>query len=110
MSILLPTHPAVRALVEAINHGDRDAFAAQLAPYAELTDDGTRRDLGRWIDDEIFAVHGRLAVREESADGLALLARFRNDTAGERSTRWNFTLRDGKIGRIDRDQLETSPA
>ena len=39
------TDPAVRALIAAINSGDRAAFSAALAPGATMSDDGTDRDL-----------------------------------------------------------------
>ena len=39
------TEPAVRALIAAINAGDREAFFAALTPDATMSDDGTDRDL-----------------------------------------------------------------
>jgi hypothetical protein len=56
------TDPAVRALISAINAGDRAAFYAALAPGATMSDDGTDRDLAAWADREIFTVHGHLDV------------------------------------------------
>ncbi|MBW8485374.1 nuclear transport factor 2 family protein [Actinomadura parmotrematis] len=99
-----PSDPAVRALVAAINAGDRDAFLAVLTPDATLSDDGTDRDLGDWIDREIFDAHGRFALLGERADGLALTARFRNDTWGEMRTAWRFTRSGDKISRIETGQ------
>ena len=46
------TDPAVRALVAAINAGDRAAFFAVLGPGATMSDDGTDRDLASWADRE----------------------------------------------------------
>ncbi|MGP8000682.1 MAG: nuclear transport factor 2 family protein [Streptosporangiaceae bacterium] len=62
------TDPAVRALISAINAGDRAAFFAALAPGATMSDDGTDRDLAAWADREIFTVHGHLDV-VSAADG-----------------------------------------
>lgn len=98
------TNPAVRALVEAINGGDREAFLATLAPGAVLTDDGTERILADWIDKEIFTVNGQLTVERLDEDGLGMLARFRNDTWGEMSTRWRFEVSGDKISRIETGQ------
>jgi hypothetical protein len=37
------TEPAVRALIAAINTGDREAFFAALTPDATMSDDGADR-------------------------------------------------------------------
>lgn len=102
--MVTPSHPAVRALVEAVNHGDRDGFLALLTPDAELTDDGTPRRLAEWIDREIFTSNGRMNVTGQDAQGLTLTVRYRNDTWGEMNTRWRFHVTDGKITRIDTGQ------
>ena len=101
---ITPSEPTVRALVAAINTGDRDAFTALLAPGATMSDDGTERDLGAWIDKEIFSVHGHMEVESESDGGRALTAGFRNDTWGQMRTAWRFTLADGKIVRFQTGQ------
>ncbi|GAA2133502.1 hypothetical protein GCM10009760_09750 [Kitasatospora kazusensis] len=84
--------PTVRALVAAINAGDRTAFLALLTPDATMSDDGTERDLLGWVDREIFSSNGHLDVQSESADGRALVADYRNDTWGEMRTAWRFTV------------------
>lgn len=94
--------PAVRALVSAINAGDRDAFFAALTPDATMSDDGTERDLSAWVDKEIFSANGRMEV--ESDDGRALVANYSNDTWGAMRTRWSFTVSDGKISRFETGQ------
>ncbi|QMU77867.1 nuclear transport factor 2 family protein [Streptacidiphilus sp. PB12-B1b] len=99
-----PTDPAVRALVSAVNAGDRDAFLAALAPDATMSDDGSDRDLHDWIDREIFTVRGRMDVLSESDGGRSLVARFSNDTWGEMRTAWRFTVADGKVSRFDTGQ------
>lgn len=101
---MTPTDPAVRALVAAVNAGDREAFLAALAPEATMSDDGSERDLRQWIDREIFGVSGRMEVLSESNGGSALVARFRNDTWGEMRTAWRFTVADGKISRFETGQ------
>ncbi|MFI8187781.1 nuclear transport factor 2 family protein [Streptomyces sp. NPDC085946] len=97
--------PAVRAFVRAVNHHDREAFRALLAPGATMADDGTDRDLAEWTDREIFTVNGHLEVERESDGGRRLLARYRNDTWGEMRTRWTFTVdEDGRIARFETGQ------
>ncbi|MFI1535755.1 nuclear transport factor 2 family protein [Streptomyces anandii] len=97
--------PAVRAFVTAVNAHDREGFMQLLAPGATMSDDGSDRDLAEWIEDEIFATHGHLEVDNESSGGLALIARYRNDTWGEMRTRWNFVVADdGRITRFETRQ------
>ncbi len=91
------TEPAVRALVAAINDGDRRAFFAALAPGATMSDDGTDHDLAEWSDREIFSSHGHLDVISARDGGRSLVAAYRNDTWGEMRTRWAFTVTDGKV-------------
>ncbi|MGW3283156.1 nuclear transport factor 2 family protein [Streptomyces sp. NPDC001002] len=99
------TDPAVRAFVTAVNAHDRDGFLALLAPGATMADDGSDRDLGEWIDREIFSANGHLDVDNESQGGRALLANYRNDTWGEMRTRWSFTVEDdGRISRFETGQ------
>lgn len=100
----LPTNPTVRALVAAINAGDRAGFFDLLAPDATMSDDGSERDLSSWVDKEIFTVGGQMAVESESDGGLALIASFTNSTWGTMRTRWRFTIADGKITRFDTGQ------
>ncbi|WP_327157663.1 nuclear transport factor 2 family protein [Streptomyces tubercidicus] len=98
------SHPAVRALVTALNHHDEQAFHDALTPDATMSDDGSDRDLREWCDREIFTTRGHLEVRSESDGGLALVADYRNDTWGEMRTRWRFTVEDGKVSRFETGQ------
>ncbi|WP_327068676.1 nuclear transport factor 2 family protein [Kitasatospora sp. NBC_01250] len=96
--------PTVRALVTAINAGDRAAFLALLTEGATMTDDGSDRDLVEWIDKEIFSSRGHMEVQTESDGGRALIANFRNETWGEMRTAWRFTVEDGKVSRFETGQ------
>jgi hypothetical protein len=98
------TEPAVRALIAAINAGDREAFFAALTPDATMSDDGTDRDPAAWADGEIFTVHGHLDVISAQDGGRSLIAAYRNDTWGEMRTRWAFIITDGKISRFETGQ------
>lgn len=99
-----PSNPVVARLVAAINNGDRAAFLAGLTPDATLTDDGRPRSVRDWIDREIFGVHGHLSVEREQDQGLHLLGRYRNDTWGEMSTFWTFTISGDKVSGIETGQ------
>ena len=96
--------PVVRAFVTAINAGDREAFMAQLAPGATMTDDGTERDLEDWVDREIFSASGHMEVESEAEDGRELVAQYSNSTWGAMRTRWAFTLAGDKVARFDTGQ------
>lgn len=96
--------PTVRALVTAINAGDRAAFLALLTEGATMSDDGSDRDLAEWIDKEIFSSRGHMEVQTESDGGRALIANFRNETWGEMRTAWRFTVEDGKVSRFETGQ------
>jgi hypothetical protein len=98
------TEPAVRALIAAINDGDRGAFFASLSPDATMSDDGTDRDLAEWSEREIFSAHGHLDVVSAHDGGRELIAAYRNDTWGEMRTRWAFTITNGTISRFETGQ------
>ncbi|MFF7381201.1 nuclear transport factor 2 family protein [Streptomyces griseoluteus] len=96
--------PAVRAFVAAVNTGDKQAFAAALAPGATMSDDGTDRDLDDWAEREIFSPNGHMDIESESDGGRSLVAAYRNDTWGEMRTAWRFTVSDGRISRFETGQ------
>ncbi|MET9362697.1 nuclear transport factor 2 family protein [Streptomyces sp. NPDC006632] len=99
------TDPAVRAFVGALNSGDRDAFTAALAPGATMSDDGADRDVADWTEREIFSSGGHMDIENQTRDGLALVANYRNDTWGEMRTAWRFTVDgDGRISRFETGQ------
>lgn len=98
------TDPVVRTFVEAVNAHDKAAFTAVLTPNATMTDDGTERDLAEWTDREIFTTRGHIDVVEESDEGRAFLADYRNDTWGSMRTAWRFTVEGGKISRFETGQ------
>jgi hypothetical protein len=47
---------------------------------------------------------GHVEVESQSADGLSLVARYRNDTWGEMRTAWKFIVEGGKVGRFETGQ------
>jgi hypothetical protein len=97
--------PAVRAVVSAINAGDRGGFLAALTADATLSDDGVEHDLTQWADQEIFSAHGHMdAIVSASEDGRSLVADYRNDTYGQMRTAWTFEVSGGKVSRIEAGQ------
>ncbi|MCU4748647.1 MULTISPECIES: nuclear transport factor 2 family protein [unclassified Streptomyces] len=99
------TDPAVRALVAAVNAGDREAFHGVLTTDATMSDDGSDRDLQQWTDREIFDAGGHMHIESESEDGRSLIVRFRNDTWGEMRTAWRFEVAEnGRISRFETGQ------
>lgn len=96
--------PIVRAVVEAINAGDLDAFLSAFAPDPTMSDDGSDRDFQQWIDREIFSSGGHLDVVTQSDDGRSLIAQYRNDTWGEMRTAWAFIIENGKVTRLETGQ------
>jgi hypothetical protein len=103
-------NPVVRAMVEAINAGDRDAFFALLTADATMSDDGSERDLTEWVDREIFSSEGRMEVESESDDGLSLIAIFTNAKYGGMRVYWNVVLDGDRIGRFETGQAGSQPA
>jgi SnoaL-like domain len=98
------TEPAVRALIDAINAGDRDAFYATLTPDATMSDDGQDRDLHQWVDRELFSSQGRMSVESATDGGRSLIADYSNATYGGMRVFWRFTVRDGRISRFETGQ------
>ncbi|MEV4147188.1 nuclear transport factor 2 family protein [Amycolatopsis sp. NPDC049691] len=96
--------PAVRAFVDALNAGDREAFRAALTPDATMSDDGTDRDLAEWTEKEIFSSDGHLEVETAQDEGRRFVANYSNSTWGAMRTRWAFTVRDGKVARFETGQ------
>jgi hypothetical protein len=98
------TDPAVRALIDAINAGDRAAFLATLTPDATMSDDGRDRDLHQWVDRELFSSRGRMSVESATDGGRSLIAGYSNATYGAMRVFWRFTLSAGKISRFETGQ------
>lgn len=96
--------PLVRAFVEAVNAGDREAFFALLADGATMADDGSDRNLREWVDREIFSSDGRMEVDSQSDDGRSLVVSYTNSTYGTMRTNWKFFVEGGKIGRFETGQ------
>ena len=98
------TDPTVRALVKAVNAGDRDAFFALLTEDATMSDDGSERDLEEWVDRELFSADGRMEVESQSDDGRSLIVDVTNSTYGTMRTHWEFKVERDKVARFETGQ------
>lgn len=98
------SHPTVRGVVNALRHGDRDAFYAAFADDVRLTSEGRDRDLYCWAESEIFPEHGRLAVRAERHDGRVVIGSYHSDRRNLPNTAWRFDIVDGLIRYLDVDE------
>ena len=101
--------PAVRAFVDALNANDPAAVRAAMTGNATMTDDGTPRLLGEWLQREAFDPHGRMDVTRQSPDGRDLLADFTNERWGTMATRWHFDVVDDLVAHFDTGQAGEAP-
>ncbi|MFF0478629.1 nuclear transport factor 2 family protein [Streptomyces sp. NPDC004284] len=104
----IPVHqlsdPTVRDFVTALNANDRSALFGLLAPGVTMSDDGSDREVGDWLDREVFSSNGHMDVESETGGGRELVATYRNDTWGAMRTAWRFTVEGGKVARFETGQ------
>jgi hypothetical protein len=95
------SNPIVKAAVEALQSGDRQAWSDLFAPGAKLYDDGTERSLEEFTRDALGHERFKSIDRVEN-HGLNLTGEFHSDQWGEFRTYFRFQLSsDGKIQRLD---------
>ena len=108
MNIDQLSNSTVKAAVQAMNDGNRTAWFSQFASNPILTDDANPRDFRQWSEDELFG-KSRGWIRELDKvedDGLLLYAQFHSERWGDFKTTMKFTLKDGKISRLDVAQAD----
>jgi hypothetical protein len=98
------SNPIVRAAIEALQRGDRDAWSALFERHAQLFDDGTARSLDEFNREALG--HERFTSLERiERGGLELEGGFHSDQWGDFRTVFRFTLSSaGKIIRLDSGQ------
>ncbi|GAA1985893.1 nuclear transport factor 2 family protein [Catenulispora subtropica] len=101
--------PAVRAFVEALNAHDKTALDAAMTANATMSDDGSPRVLGEWLQREVFDTEGRMDVTLQSPDGRDLIADYTNERWGAMTTRWHFEVLDGRVTHFDTGQAGEPP-
>ncbi len=100
--------PVVKAAIDAMNDGDRDAWLGLFDADAILTDDGSERDYKQWSESEIFgAGKGRItSITKVANRGTTIYADFHSARWGDFKTFWKFAIQRGKIVRLDVGQQE----
>jgi len=100
------TNPTVKAAVEALQKGDRNAWSALFETDARLYDDGAPRNLEKFTRDALG--HERFtSIDRVENNGLDLTGAFHSDQWGDFRTYFKFRLSpSGKIERLDIGQAE----
>ena len=100
------TNPTVKAAVEALQKGDRNAWSALFEPHARLYDDGAPRNLEKFTRDALG--HERFtSIDRVENNGLDVTGAFHSDQWGDFRTYFKFRLSpSGKIVRLDIGQAE----
>jgi len=100
------TNPTVKAAVDALQRGDRNAWSALFEPDARLYDDGALRSLDKFTRDALG--HERFtSIERVENNGLDLVGGFHSDQWGDFRTYFKFQLSpSGKIKRLDIGQAE----
>jgi hypothetical protein len=101
MNLDMLSNPTVKAAIQALQAGDKQAWNAQFAPGASLFDDGSPRRLKQFTEDALG--HERFtSIDKVDNDGLDLVGHFHSDQWGDFVTYFRFQLNAaGKITRLD---------
>jgi hypothetical protein len=101
MRLDLLTNPTVKAAIEALQKGDKNAWSALFAPDATMMDDGYPRDLKTFTRDALG--HERFTSIDKVENGdLNIEGAFHSDIWGDFRTYFKFHLTsEGKISRLD---------
>jgi hypothetical protein len=99
-------NPTVRAAIEALQKGDKQAWAALFEPDATLYDEGNPRSLKKFTQDALG--HERFkSIDLVENQGLDLTGSFHTEQWGDFRTYFRFQLSPtGKIERLDIGQSE----
>ena len=95
------THPLVRAAIDALQRGDRTAWAACFAADARLLDDGRATSLAEFTRDAVGSERFTSIDRVGNA-GLEIIGHFHSDRWGDFRTYFRFHIgADGKCDQLD---------
>ena len=96
----------MRAAIEALQKGDKEAWASQFSSDATLYDDGKPRSLAEFTQAALG--HERFTSIDRVEDhGLHIIGHFRSDQWGDFKTYFKFKLGStGKIERLDIGQAD----
>ena len=106
MDINSLTNPTVRAVIKALQDGDKEAWAALFEPVATLYDDGSPRSLREFTREAVG--HERfISIDRIDNGGLDLIGDFRSEKWGDFRTYFRFHLSpSGKVLRLDIGQAD----
>lgn len=95
--------PVVLSAIDALGKYDKRRWFELFSEEAEFSDDGIRRDLVSWCEEELFGRHHArlLSIDRAELGGLSFYARYHSDKWGDLQTFWRFKLKDGRISRLD---------
>ncbi len=95
------TNPTVKAAIDALQTGDRNAWSTLFEPDAKLYDDGAPRSFEKFTQDALG--HERfLSIDSVENNGLDLVGAFHSDQWGDFRTYFRFHLSaSGKVERLD---------
>ncbi|WP_213806753.1 hypothetical protein [Granulicella sp. dw_53] len=99
-------NPTVKAAIEALQNGDREAWTALFEPNAKLYDDGNPRNLDKFTNDALG--HERFtSIDKIENNGLDIEGEFHTEAWGDFRSYFRFQLGStGKIHRLDIGQAE----
>lgn len=101
MDIGTLAHPIVKQAIDALQSGDRAAWAALFAAGATLYDDGEPRDLLAF-NREAIGTERFTRIGSVDNGGLDVYGLFHSDRWGDFQTYFKFHLDgNGKISRLD---------
>ena len=100
------TNPTVKAAIEALQKGDRDAWASLFEADAKLFDDGSLRSLHKF-NQEALGNERFTSIDRVDNHGLDLTGGFHSKQWGDFRTYFRFQLSSGgKIQRLDIGQAD----
>jgi hypothetical protein len=93
----------VRSAVVALNARDKKGWFGLFSEKPKFSDDGIPRDLVKWCEEELFgSAQAYIAYIDKVEDGgRTFHARYHSDKWGDFQTFWRFTVKDGKISKLD---------
>jgi hypothetical protein len=95
------TNPTVRAAIQALQRGDKEAWSGLFEPGATLYDDGNPRSLVKFTE-EALGQERFTSIDGIENRGLDLTGSFHSPKWGDFRTYFRFQLgADGKIRRLD---------
>lgn len=100
------SNATVKAAIDALQNGDKEAWTALFTVDAELYDDGKPRSLALFTQQALG--HERFtSIDRVDRHGLELIGGFHSDTWGDFRTYFRFRLvASGKIERLDIGQAD----